>query len=194
MKDEFLRELEEDEILLYNGRANVDKTSNQLFRFLLSFSVVICFIILSLVLAVNTNILSLNIVILFIILIILAFSLIYGFIYNICLKYKNRDNKYYITNKRIAVYSPKNGIRVGKISDLEHIGIVREKNNYGDIIFTFRGNSLVEQMKNNISFEGAENPRVITEIVSDNNKGIHIYDDRPTIFGDKIKWKNKRKL
>ena len=42
-------------------------------------------------------------------------------------------------------------------------------------------------MKNNISFEGAENPRVITEIVSDNNKGIHIYDDRPTIFGDKIK-------
>lgn len=187
MKDGFLRELEEDEILLYNGRANVDKTSNQLFRFLLSFSVVICFITLSLVLAVNTGILSLNIVILFIILIILACSLIYGFIYNICLKYKNRDNKYYVTNKRIAVYSPKNGIRVGKISDLEHIGIVREKNNYGDIIFTFRGNSLFEQVKNNISFEGAENPRVITGIVSDNNKGIHIYDDRPTIFGHKIK-------
>ena len=41
-------------------------------------------------------------------------------------------------------------------------------------------------MKNVMSLEGVENPRKIAELISNINKNIPIYDDRPTIMGKKI--------
>ena len=73
-----------------------------------------------------------------------------------------------------------------KISDIECVQILREKNNYGDIILNFSADSLIQKMKNVMSLEGVENPRKIVELISNINKNIHIYDDRPTIMGKKI--------
>ena len=62
----------------------------------------------------------------------LTICLIYGLIYNTFIKYKNKNNEYFVTNKRIAIYNSKSGFRIENICDIEHIGIVREKNNYGE--------------------------------------------------------------
>ena len=110
----------------------------------------------------------------------------YGLIYNIFLKYKNKNNEYFVTNKRIAIYNLKNGLRIENISDIEHIDITREKNNYGDLMFNFYANNLIEQMKSGMVFGGVENPREIVEIICSINSNIHIYDDKPVIMGKKL--------
>jgi hypothetical protein len=186
MKNEFLEKLEKDEKLLYYGVSNVSKTSRQLWRFLLGFVVLTIFWISFIIGFKGEDINFFEIVILFIILIILTLSLIYGFIYNVLLKYKNKSNEYFITNKRVALYDVKNGFKIRNILDIEHIGIAREKDNYGDISFAFYANNLLEQMKNGLSFEGVENPRKIVETVINVNKNIHVYDDKPIIMGKKI--------
>ena len=120
------------------------------------------------------------------VLFILTIGLIYGIIHNTFLKHKNTNNEYFITNKRIAVYIPQKGFKIKNISDIEHIGISREKNEYGDITFNFYSNDIVQQLKNNISFEGVKDPRQIVEKICELNNKIHVYDDRPTIMGEKL--------
>ena len=91
----------------------------------------------------------------------------------------------YYNNYRYQ-WNLKNGLRIENISDIEHIGIAREKNNYGDISFNFYANNLIEQMKNGMSFEGIKNPREIVTTICDINNKILTYDDRPTVLGKKI--------
>lgn len=182
MKNEFINKLEENEKILFYGVSNVSKTSKQYGRFLLGFAILLLFWILIIIGIKSGEILNFEILIIFLTLSILTICLIYGLVYNIFLKYKKKNNEYFITNKRIALYNSKNGFRIENISDIEHIGIAREKNNYGDISFNFYANNLIEQIKNGMSFEGVENPRKIVALISDINNKIHIYDDRPKKF------------
>lgn len=186
MYDEFINKLEEDEKILYYGVSNVRKTSKQYFRFLLGFVVLLLFWILVIDTIKSNSILNLNILICFITLCILTVCLFYGLIYNIFLKYKRKSSEYFITNKRIAIYNLKTGLRIGNISDIERIGIIREKNNCGDLIFNFYASNLIEQLKNTMSFEGVGNPRKIVTLICEVNNRIHIYDDRPIVMGKKI--------
>lgn len=182
MKNEFINKLEENEKILFYGVSNVSKTSKQYGRFLLGFAILLLFWILIIIGIKRGEILNFEILIIFLTLSILTICLIYGLVYNIFLKYKKKNNEYFVTNKRIALYNSKNGFRIENISDIEHIGIAREKNNYGDISFNFYANNLIEQIKNGMSFEGVENPRKIVALISDINNKIHIYDDRPKKF------------
>lgn len=75
----------------------------------------------------NNSIFNLKIVINFVTLCLLTICLFYGLICNLFLKYKRKNSEYFITNKRIALYSSKNGFRIKNVSYIEHIGIAREK-------------------------------------------------------------------
>ena len=186
MKNEFISKLEEDEKLLWDGVSDVSKTSKQYGRFLLGFAVLLLFWILLMLGMNREKILNIRFLILFIVLSILTICFIYGFIYNVFLKYKNKNNEFFVTNKRIALYHPKRGFRIESISNIEHIGIAREKNNYGDLSFHFRSNNLTEQMKTGMSFEGVENPRKVVELICEINNEIHVYDDKPIIMGESL--------
>lgn len=183
MENEFINKLEENEKLLFYGVSDVSKTDKQYDRFLLFFLILILFWKVTIPNIKKQGILDFNVLIILIVLSILTISFIYGLVRNILLKCKN---EYFVTNKRIALYNSKKGFRIENISDIEHIGISREKDNYGDITFNFFANSLIEQIINGMEFIGIENPRKIVEIICDINKGIHVYDDRPTIMGKKI--------
>lgn len=189
MKDEFINKLDADERILFYGSSDVSKTSKQYSRFLLGFIVLLLFWILIIMIIQSEGILDFKIFAIFLVLCLLTICLVYGLIYNVFLKYKKQNNEYFVTNKRIALYDSKNGLRFENISDIEHIGITREKGNYGDIFFSFYANNLIEQMKNGMSFEGVKNPRDIVFTICDMNNKIHIYDDIPTINGKKIKTK-----
>ena len=186
MSNEFINKLEKDEKILFHEFSDISKTSKQYCRFLLGFVVLLLFWILAINGIKNEGILKFKILVIFVTLCILTICLFYGLIYNIFLKYKKKNNEYFVTNKRIAIYNVKNGLRIENISDIEHIGIAREKNNYGDISFNFYANNLIEQMKNGMSFEGLKNPREIVATICEINNKIHIYDDRPTVMGKKI--------
>lgn len=186
MYNEFINKLEENEKILYYGASNVSKTSKQYCRFLLVFVVLLAFWILAINYIKNNSIFNLKIVMYFVTLCLLTICLLYGLIYNLFLKYKRKNSEYFITNKRIALYNTKNGFRIKNISDIEHIGIAREKNNYGDIFFNFYGSNLIKQMKDAMTFEGVENPRKIVTLICKVNNRIHIYDDRPIVMGKKL--------
>jgi hypothetical protein len=189
MKNEFLKKLEKDEKLLFYGVSDVSKTSKQFGRILLLMIVLIIFWIVFILGLKEDNQNFFNVlgnITMVMVFIFLTLCLLYGFVYNVFLKYKNKGNEYFVTSKRIALYDSKNGFMIRNIFDIEHIGIVREKNNYGDITFHFRSNSVLEQLKNNFIFEGIENPRTIVKIITDINKNVHVYDDKPTIMGKKI--------
>lgn len=186
MKNEFINKLEDNEKILFYGASDVSKTSKQYSRFLLGFAILILFWIIIIKGIKSEGLLNINILMIFLTLCILTICLIYGAIYNTFFKYKNKNNEYFVTNKRIAMYNSKDGFRIENISDIEHIGIAREKNNYGDISFNFYESNLIEQIKNGMSFEGIENPRKIVALISDINNDIHIYDDRPKSMGEKI--------
>lgn len=187
MKNEFINKLEENEELLFYGVSDVSKVSKQFGRFLLGVVILLLFWTLIIILIRNGLILlNSNIFMFVIILGILTICLIYGLVYNILLKYKSKNNEYFVTNKRIALYTSKNGFRIEKISDIEYMGVTREKNNYGDISFNFYANNLIEQIKNSMGFEGVENPRNIISLISNINNRINIWDDRPTVMGKKI--------
>ena len=185
IEEEFITKLDKDERILFHGFSDVSKTSKQYFRFLLALLVLLLFFILNII-VIKIFGATIEIVISFIILCILTISLLYGLIYNIFLKHVNKNNEYFVTNKKIALYNSKNGFKMGNISNIEHIGIVREKKNYGDLIFNFYANNLIEQMKNGIGFEGVENPRKIVTIICNINNNIHIYDDKPVIMGKSL--------
>ena len=176
MEEEFITKLDKDERILFHGFSDVSKTSKQYFRFLLALLVLLLFFILNII-VIKIFGATIEIVISFIILCILTISLLYGLIYNIFLKHVNKNNEYFVTNKKIALYNSKNGFKMG---------IVREKKNYGDLIFNFYANNLIEQMKNGIGFEGVENPRKIVTIICNINNNIHIYDDKPVIMGKSL--------
>ena len=186
MCDEFINKLEKDEKILFHEFSDISKTSKQYCRFLLGFALLLLFWILAINGIRNEGILKFKILVIFGILCILTICLLYGLIYNLLLKYKKKNNEYFVTNKRIALYNSKNGLRIENISNIEHIGIAREKNNYGDISFSFYANNLIEQMKNGMSFEGVKNPRGIVATICKINNKIHIYDDRPTVMGKKL--------
>ena len=189
MKNELINKLDEDEKILFHGFSDVSKTSKQYSRFLLGFIVLLLFWILIIMGIQSEGILNFKILVIFLTLCILTICLIYGLIYNVFLKYKKKNNEYFVTNKRIALYNSKNGLKIENISDIEHIRIAREKNNYGDISFNFNANNLIEQMKRGMGFEGVKNPRKIVATICEINSKIHIYDDRATVMGKKIKIK-----
>ena len=180
MCNEFINKLEKDEKILFHEFSDISKTSKQYCRFLLGFVVLLLFWILAINGIKNEGILKFKNLVIFVTLCILTICLFYG------LKYKKKNNEYFVTNKRIALYNSKNGLRIENISNIEHIGIAREKNNYGDISFNFYANNLIEQMKNGMSFEGVKNPRGIVATICEINNKIHIYDDRPTVMGKKF--------
>lgn len=177
MKNEFIEKLENDEKILFHGFFDVSKTCKQYGRFLLGTIVLVFFWILFFLGAKRFGMLDFDIFCMLFVLILLTGCLIYGFLYNIFFKYKNMDNEYFVTNKRIALYDFKKELRIENISDIEHIGILRGKDNYGDLVFTFYDNNLYKQMKNGMSFEGVKNPREIVVRLFDINNRIRIYDD-----------------
>ena len=192
MCNEFINKLEKDEKILFHEFSDISKTSKQYCRFSLGFVVLLLFWILAINGVKNEGILKFKNLVIFVTLCILTIYLFYVLIYNVFLKYKKKNNEYFVTNKRIALYNPKNGLRIENISNIEHIGIVREKNNSGDISFNFYANNLIEQMKNGMSFEGVKNPRGIVTTICEINNKIHIYDDRPTVMGEKFKLKDRK--
>lgn len=186
MKNEFINMLEENERILFYGVSDVSKTNKQYGRLLLMFVfLILCwFLLISGVR--SEGIFNLKAIICFSTLVLLTISLFWGFIYNIFLKYKSKNNEYFITDKRVVLYNQKKGFVMDNIFNIEYIDISREKNNYGDVLFSFRDVNLMEQMKNGICFEGVENPRRVVEIIKSINSQVYISDDRPIVMGKKI--------
>ena len=185
MRDEFLKNMEENENLLFCGISNPSKTSIQLLRFVFCFVVLFGFWMLFID-VVKKYSFSFKILVLLIVLSGISILAIYGFVFNLFSKFSKIKDEYFVTNKKIAIYNSKTGFKSEYIENIKYISISREKENYGDIIFFSGGDSIKEQMKNKIVFKGAENPRIIANAIEDINKKIYIVDDRISIFGNKI--------
>ena len=127
MKNEFISKLQNDEKIIFYGTLNGSKTSKQYIRFLLGFIALIIFWILAIIGVKSEGLLNFNILIILVILSIITICLIYGLIYNVFLKAKNKNDEYFVTNKRIALYSSKYDFKIKNISEIEHIGIFRKK-------------------------------------------------------------------
>ena len=108
MNNEFINKLENDEKILFHEFSDVSKTSKQYGRFLLAFIVLLLFWALTIIGIQSNGILNFKILVIFLTLCILTICLFYGLIYNVFLKYKNKNNEYFVTNKRIAIYNLKN--------------------------------------------------------------------------------------
>lgn len=102
MEEEFITKLDKDERILFHGFSDVSKTSKQYFRFLLALLVLLLFFILNII-VIKIFGATIEIVISFIILCILTISLLYGLIYNIFLKHVNKNNEYFVTNKKNSI-------------------------------------------------------------------------------------------
>ena len=196
VKKKFEGMLEEDEKILISSKSNVSKTDMQLGRIFLMALFLLC-TIYGLFYAYKHgggfDIIIAATVILFVILII------YAFFYNTVLKYKHKDEFYFVTNKRFVKYSEKTGFNFRYIKDIEHIGIVREKNNYADLDFSFVSMKELNKLndsknisnlaniiilmkdasKTNMSFSGVEDPEYIVSVITGIKSDIHIYDDKP---------------
>ena len=186
MYDEFIKKLESDEKLLYYGKASVEKVAKQVIRKIFVSLILICFwIVFFNFLKYNLNI-EFNTTVIFIVLLVLSISIAYGILYDIFLKFKNKNNEYFVTNKSITLYNTKKGWISRKISDIERIGITNEKGNYANLTFVFYGENLTDMIKGTVSFEGVESPREILERIRTINSNIIVYDDRPTVMGRKV--------
>ena len=137
MDEKIFNILENNETILYESIANVRKTNNQTFRFIIAVGTLIIFWGLFIIGVKNDYINFLNIIIFIITLIIISLGLLYGILYNLIIRYTHKNNKYFVTNERIISYNPKKGFKAKIISDIEHLGITREKDNYGDLTFSF---------------------------------------------------------
>lgn len=57
---------------------------------------------------------------------------------------------------------------------------------YGNIVFSFYGNSLYESTMKTMSFVGIHYHRKIVQTITEINNKIHVYDDKPQgIFAEK---------
>jgi len=183
--------LKENEKIIYTSKANPGKTSTQIYRFVLIGIVLAIFYYLLFLGYNNEDLFDWTIIL--IVLFLLSVLTIYGLIYNVFLKYRAKNEIYYITDKRIILI---NGGKVifNDIDKVSVIGIAREKNNFGDITFHFNVDitnpleNLTKSIKEvkNITFSGIKKPREVVEIVKKNNKDVYIYDDRPKLLSNKM--------
>lgn len=186
----------DDEKIIYQNKAHTTKTDKQIWRILLMFFVIGLFWFLLYIEKDSTN----NLTIAFIVILILTLFILYGVIYNFILDIKDKNNEYFVSNKRIFVYNKKNGFSFNYIDKITVISIAREKDIYGDLKFHFDLSlnnpisSIDNMLKNKdnvriITFTGCENPRHLVYLISKMKNNIHIYDDHITIMGKKIRIK-----
>lgn len=174
--EENLINLESDEKVLLKEQSNPTMVDKQYSRMILIGIILIIFWILSIISyksEVNTATVG-AIVTLF----ILTIAILYAFIYNTFLIKKRKNEVYYVTNKKIAVVSLNTTLEKN-ISDIEHIGISNEKNDYGNLTFNFNANSIYESVIKSMSFIGVHEPRKIVQTITQINDKIHVYDDKP---------------
>ena len=173
--------LDGEKIIYEFDGSNVKKTNKQYGRIFFALLVIVSFWFGAFV--VLRQSININTIIIILILLLITISLLYGIIYNMFIYNKSKDEKYFITNMRIILIKD-DEIKFGFINDIERIGILREKNNYSDILFVFSDSDLIKQSKNSICFKGIYNcMNVVDDILKNNNK-IHLFDDAPTgIFG-----------
>ena len=186
MKQEFEKQLGFSEKIYFYGVSNVRKTNNQLGRILLGFIIVLIFFMIIIFDLKENSKIDYQYVVICIILFIITILLIIRVIYDVILRFKRDNDEYFITNRRIALYNLKKGFIIRDISSINQIGVVKEKNNQGDLIFHFVSDYLLKQVKNTINFHGVLNPREIIEFISSINKNVQVYDDKPTIMGKKF--------
>ena len=180
--------LEKEEKIIYELRANINKTSKQILRWIFLFIILNIF---GYIIYRFKEEIPIFIVLGY--LIITIFS-IYGLIYIIFIYPKNKNNKYILTNKRVITISNSTNVSFCYIDDISMAEICREKNNYGDLIFhKINSNSdLTRILKNkffikndnsHIDFLGIENPRKVLDTILSMNNDIYVFDDHiKTIF------------
>lgn len=176
--------LQKEEEILYSGNANPSKTTKQIFRLILGYILMVLFLFITIKYIENKSILEYFIILLEIIMIIF---LTFGLFNKVILNFRHKNNKYYITNKRIIKLYSKNKIKFGNIFELKAVAVIKQKNNYADLDIIFDGKNLYDISKKAICFEGVENPKEIIKIILQINDKIIIEDDSPIFMGKKIK-------
>ena len=186
MKNEFLKQLDNDEELIFYGYMKPGKSSNQLGRFIIGFLAIVLFWII-IIYCVKNNAINITIIMIIVTLSVISILMIYSLIYNLILKYKHENKEYFVSNKKVAIYNKKIGFIVKNISDIERISVMREKDGYGDLGFISNVNDMINSLKNGLEFLGVENPYDIANKIKEINNNIYIYNDKPTIMEKEIK-------
>lgn len=181
MKEELLTHLMEGEELLFYGKSDVSKTAKQYGRFLI-------FIVVLSITWFLTLYFEAKSLILYLFLIFMTGFILYGLIYNTFLKYKSKNNEYFVTNKRVILYNPKKGFRGESIGNILGMQLVRVKGDYGDITFNFIGNTILEAMQNGMMFEGVKNPQEIVDAIRELNDNINYTNDNIEVDIKVSKW------
>lgn len=176
MKNEF--ELLDGEKIIYEGDcSNVKKTNRQYGKTIFTVLTIIAFWFIVFI-ALEQSI-NFSTILILLVLILITASLIYGIVYNLFIYGRINDEKYIVTNKRVILIK-KGKMKTNFVNNIERIGILKEKDCYCDMLFVFKDEDLMNQIKNNIYFSGIYNPTfIINELLKINDK-FHIYDDKPT--------------
>lgn len=64
------------------------------------------------------------------------------------------------------------------IADISYVGVSREKNNFGNMMFTFKEDNISESIKGCIEFWGIESPRAIVKEILKIVPSITTYDEK----------------
>ena len=175
--------LENNEKILAEGQSNPNMVDKQYSRMILmGIVLVIIWIVLIISYKEKPNMETTGFIV---ITFLITIAVVYAFIYSAILIKKRENEVYYVTNKRIFIVKGNTTLEKN-ILDIEHIGISKEKNEYGNIVFSFYGNSLYESTIKTMSFVGIHYPRKIVQTITEINNKIHVYDDKPQgIFAEK---------
>ncbi len=168
IKEQFINSMESDEQLLYYNVASINKGSSILGKYLAKF-LTLLIVFLLIILASSNSVLRL---ILIFLLGIFTVILIFRFYKNFNSNEKIINNEYFITNKRVALFSSKTGFRAESIFNIKFLGVIKKKNNYGDLVINFNGKNFSEISRSAMKFDYIESLYKVAEVIFGVNPNI----------------------
>ena len=180
--------LEKEEKIIYELKANINKTNKQILRWIFLFIILIIF---GYIIYRFKETIPFAFVLGYVIITIFS---IYGLIYIIFIYSKNKNNKYILTTKRVIAIDHSANVSFCYINDISFAQICKEKNNYGDLILhkinsnynptkILKSKLFMQNDSSHIDFLGIENPRKVLDNILSINNNIYVFDDHiKTIF------------
>lgn len=168
IKEQFVNSMESDEQLLYYNTSSINKGSSIIVKYLLKFFAL--FIVFLLIILVSSN--SVIRLVLILLLGIFTVILVLNFYKAFTSNEKIINNEYFITNKRVALFSSKTGFRAESIFNIRFLGVIKKKNNYGDLVINFNGKNFTEISRSAMRFDYIESPYKVSEVIFGVNPNI----------------------
>lgn len=169
-------DLYNDEEIIFKGKANVEKVDKKIKEYFIFLVVLITSLVAMFYIFVHNK--NFNVILITNILIGMLVVIIWSIFHNYSLMKKNKGAQYLITDRRIIVKYMNCDAIEKNIADISYVGVSREKNNFGNMMFTFKEDNISESIKGSIEFWGIESPRAIVKEILKIVPSITTYDEK----------------